>query len=82
MPRKFKIAITGAKEDRDGHLCATRATPSAMEDSDIGLREIVGAVWAAPPFTRHRRPRRPALEPDLNYLRAVVRVKTVGRGSR
>jgi sulfite reductase (NADPH) hemoprotein beta-component len=75
LPRKFKIAITGAKEDRaatywhDVGLHVIR-----NEDSDIGFRVIVGGGMGRTPIigtvVREFLP----WNQILNYLEAVVRV--------
>ena len=65
LPRKFKIAITGAREDRAAsawHDVGLRLLRNV--DGDLGFQVRVGGGMGRTPIIGSRDPRVPALEPD------------------
>ncbi|MCX8516306.1 MAG: nitrite/sulfite reductase [Alphaproteobacteria bacterium] len=77
LPRKFKIAITGAKQDRAAiafHDIGIRMVPNAANKGEIGFQMLVGGGQGRTPFVAQ--PVRDFLPKKylLSYLEAMLRV--------
>ncbi|GAB2898734.1 nitrite/sulfite reductase [Paraburkholderia jirisanensis] len=75
LPRKFKIAITGATEDRaatDWHDVGLRLVRSA--DGELGFRVAVGGGMGRTPLTATVLREFLPWQHIMNYIEAVVRV--------
>jgi sulfite reductase (NADPH) hemoprotein beta-component len=79
LPRKFKIAISGAREDRaatawhDVGLQLIRSEGEAIHGApagELGFKVLVGGGMGRTPGDCHHDPRVPALEPDHELPRS------------